>query len=72
MPHFGRTYHQSGLKGCQRSRPRSAPSRRRRPGTRAFGKVLFETIRGSYYPQTSAIPIAMFVTVSRIDAVPRQ
>jgi phosphonate transport system permease protein len=41
-------------------------------GAGGIGQVLFETIRGFYYPQASAMLIVMLVTVSLIDIVSQQ
>ena len=39
---------------------------------RRHRQVLFETIRGFYYPEASAMLIVMLVTASLIDVVSRQ
>jgi phosphonate transport system permease protein len=41
-------------------------------GAGGIGQVLFEAIRGFYYPQASAMLIIMLVTVSLIDLLSQQ
>ena len=41
-------------------------------GAGGIGQVLFESIRGFYYPQASAMLIIMLLTVSLIDILSQQ
>jgi phosphonate transport system permease protein len=41
-------------------------------GAGGIGQVLFEAIRGFYYPQASAMLIIMLVTVSLLDLLSQQ